>query len=121
MPLFRLLVILLLLVACGSTQRERTIKATLTAVNETRDAFVTFDQVTQSAIVDMAPTFERGSAMLAIYRKKREPVVEAFAVVYRAIAIAATANSDASVIGMLTAAKQIAAAWKQLKEGEYAP
>lgn len=116
-----LVILLVLLAACGATQRERTIKATLVAVNQARDVFFTFDRVTQSAIVAAAPTYDRGAAALASYRKVREPVVESFAVAYRAIATAATVKDDLSLAGMLIAARQIADAVHALKQGEYAP
>lgn len=112
---FRLLVVLLLILAsCGASQREQTIKAALATVNQTRDAFVDFDRAAQSNIVEVAPDYERGAAMLALYRKKREPVVEAFAATYRAIAIAATGNS--ALAPMLVVAKQLAAEFTKLKE-----
>lgn len=119
----RLAVLFLLcaIASCSASQRERTIKATLVAVNESRDAFVLFDRTTQAAIVATAPTYERGAAALVAYRQKREPVVDGFAVVYRAIAIAATVNDDPSVATMIAAAKDIASAWKALKEGNHAP
>lgn len=116
-----LFVTLFVVASCSASQRERTIKTTLTAVNETRDAFVHFDNVTQLAIVNVAPSYERGAAALAVYRKKREVVVEAFAAVYRAIATAATVNDDPSLVTMLTAAKQIVDAFHNLKQGDYAP
>lgn len=106
---------------CGASQRERTIKATLVAVNETRDAFVSFDQATQLAIVQAAPTYERGTVALHVYRSKREAVVEAFELVYRAIATAATLDDDPSLATMLAAARSIATAFNALKQGEYAP
>ena len=106
---------------CSASQRETTIKATLAAVNESRDAFVVFDRATQAAIVETARTYERGVEALAHYREKREPVVLGFTVAYRAIAIAATVNDDPSVASMVDAAKQVADAWKALKEGSYAP
>lgn len=107
--------------SCSASQRERTIKTTLVAVNETRAAFVTFDRTTQAAIVELAPTYERGAAALIEYRKKREIVIEAFAIVYRAIATAATVNDDPSIATMLAAAKQIADAFHHLKQEEHAP
>lgn len=117
----RCVLVLVMLAACGASQRERTIKATLATVNEVRDAFVTFDRTTQLAIVNAAPTYERGAAALKTYRAKRDLVAEAFAVVYRAIATAATVNDDPSVATMLVAARQIADAFRSLKEGSYVP
>lgn len=116
-----ILVALVAATACSASQRERTIKATLAAVNESRDAFIVFDRTVQQTIVATAPTYERGVDALAKYRTKREVVVDGFTVVYRAIAIAATVNDDPSVATMIAAAKDIAATWKALKEGDHAP
>lgn len=116
-----LVVLVVVLAACGASQRERTIKATLATVNQASDAFASFDHATQTGIVAAAPTYERGAAALAAYRKKRELVVDAFALVYRAIATAAMVDDDPSLVNMLTAARQIAAAFHSLKQGDYAP
>ncbi len=92
---------------CGPSTRERTIKTTLATVNAARDAFVVFDEKAQLAIANNAPVTEV-SALLVTYRQKREAVVEAFTIVYRAIAIAATANDDPSIAAMFLAARQVA-------------
>lgn len=110
------ILLLLSLVACGASQRERTIKATLATVNASRDAFVAFDRATQDTIVATAPSFERGADLLRSYRDKREPVVAGFTAAYRAIAIAATVEDDHTVAAMIAAAQQIVDAFKKLKE-----
>lgn len=101
---------------CGASQRDRTIKTTLAAVNETRTAFVVFDRAAQAAIVATAKSYDDGAAKLAAYRAKREIVVDAFAFVYRAIATAATVNDDPSLTAMITAAAGIAEAFRDFKE-----
>lgn len=120
-PVRLVLLVVLALAACGASQRERTVKATLAAVNETRDAFIVFDRTVQQTIVDTAPTYERGDAALLRYRVKRVRVVDAFALAYRAISIAATVNDDPSVATMAAAARAVADAWRLLKEGDHAP
>ena len=118
----RLVVVVALVVAgCSASQRERSIKATLSTVNEMRDAFVVFDRNTQDAIVAIAPSYERGLAALLVYRKRREAVVEAFAVVYRAIATAATTDEYTALPEMIAAARRIAEAFDKLKDEEHAP
>lgn len=111
-----LLVALVLAAACGASQRERTIKTTLAAVNEARTAFVVFDRAAQSAIVATAKTYDGGVEDLRAYRAKREIVVDAFAFAYRAIATAATLNDERSLTDMITAAAGIAAVVRDFKE-----
>lgn len=95
---------------CGAAARERTLNATLVAVNAARDGFIEHDRLTQTAIVDAAATREAAVAELAAYRKKREPVIEAFTATYRALAIAAVLEDDPTSLGsLLFTAKQLAA------------
>lgn len=101
---------------CGASARERTIKTTLAAVNETRVAFVVFDRGAQSAIVATAQSFEQGAAALQAYRAKRELVVDAFSFAYRAIATAATLNDERSLTEMISAAAGIVGAVRDFKE-----
>ncbi len=117
----RLILLVSLLVACGATQREQTIKATLATVNEARDAFVVLDNSAQQAIIAIAPSYERGLAALLAYRKRREVVVDAFAAAYRAIAMAAAADDSTSVPDMLTAARYVVGAVKTLAQTEASP
>ena len=114
----QLLVILLVAVGCGASQREHTIKTTLAAVNEARDTFVTLDNRAQQTIIAVAPNYERGLAALLVYRKRRDTVVEAFAAAYRALAIAATANDSTSIPTMVTAARYVVGALNALKDAE---
>lgn len=81
--------LLVLLVACGASARERTIRTALVTVNEARDAFVIIDRDVQLAIVAKASSKDEGVATLAIYRKQREGLITAFEEAYRSIAIAA--------------------------------
>lgn len=95
---------------CGASARERTLNATLVTVNAARDGFIEHDRVTQLALVDAAPTREAAVAELAAYRKKREPVVEAFTAAYRALAIAAVLEDDPkSLSNLVLVAQQLAA------------
>lgn len=116
-----LIILLVLAAACGAGQRERTIKATLAAVNEARDTFVRYDNVAQQTIVSVAPNYERGLAALLVYRKRREVVVEAFAKAYRAIAMAATLNDATTIPEMIAAARYVAGALNTLKDTEHSP
>lgn len=118
----KLLLVLYLLATCGGqSQRERTIKATLVAVNQARDAFIAFDSKTQDLIADTAPSVARGMELFAAYRAKRELVVKAFELAYRAIAIAATANDDPSFKSMLDAVRAITKAYENFQKDKHAP
>lgn len=96
--------------ACGASHREKTIKATLSTVNAVRDDFIALDGRAQMAIVDAAKTREEGVSRLEAYRAKRDVITQGFAVVYKAIAVAATTSGDPSVANMLDAAKKLQAA-----------
>ncbi len=121
-PVRLLLFVSLFLVACGATQRERTVKATLAAVNEARDAFVAFDNAAQQTIIAIAPSYEKGLAALLVYRKRREFVVEAFASAYRAIAAAAaTDDAPTAIADMIAAAQHLHGAFNALKATETTP
>lgn len=117
----KLLLLVCLALGCSAAQREKTIKATLVAVNEARDQFVAIDKAAQQTIVVLAPSYERGYAALLVYRKKREVVVEAFAVAYRAIAMAATTDEYTAIPNMIAAARYVAGALNALKEAEVTP
>lgn len=108
------IILLLVLVACGPSQREQTIKITLTRVNQARDAFIVLDQKIQAAIVDSAKTFEEGVARLEAYRQKRALAVQGFEIAYRMIAIAATSDDDKSLLTMLATMREIISAVETL-------
>ena len=107
-----LLLVLCVLATCGASQREKTIKTTLAAVNDARDMFIVLDSKIQNAIADSAKSVEDGIARLDAYKKKREAGVAVFEAAYRSIAIAATANDEKSVVMMLSTIAQV----KQLIE-----
>lgn len=116
MRLRALPLLLVLLVACGASARERTIRTALVAVNEARDAFVIVDRDIQLGIVKVATSKEDGAAKLADYRKSRENLVAAFEVAYRAIAIAATIDDGTrSLAAALEAMRKIEMLVGQLK------
>lgn len=93
-----LLIVLCLLVACGASQREKTIKATLVAVNASRAAFGELDLTRQRAILSACnpPTcFEADyNKQIAAYRATRESIVKAFEDAYRTIANALALYDD---------------------------
>jgi hypothetical protein len=88
------LLICLILSACVSSQREKTIKTTLISVNALRDGFIKYDGEHQAEIVEKATSLEAGTAALATYRAQREDVLKAFVLVYHAISAAVVLNDD---------------------------
>lgn len=96
--------------ACAASQRESTIKAALITTDAARDAFIAYDDTAQDKIVTAATSLEQGRAALADYREKRARYVTAFAVAYRAIAVAVTLNDQPSLTGMQAAVAQVLAA-----------
>jgi hypothetical protein len=105
--------------ACAPSMREKTIHATLVATNASREAFVTFDENRQLAIVENAPTREEALAQIEAYRKKRDRLVVAYEHVYRAIAIATVLQADArSLANVIAAAKILESEIKALTGGK---
>jgi hypothetical protein len=99
-----LALLLALCLACTASAREKAIASTLATTDAARVAFVTFDANYQQGLLAKAtdkPTLDK---QLADYRGKQAKVEAAFALAYRAIAAAATVNSDASLSGMVSAA-----------------
>ncbi len=93
--------------ACGGSKRTRTLGATLTAVNAARDGFVAWDHQHQQVLVEHASSRDDADKALADYHGKRAPVVAAFEVVYRAIAVAATQSDGPSLSAALDKAAQL--------------
>ena len=99
-----MLLVAFALFACGASAREKTISTALATTDAARAAFVAFDATHQTAIVTKAPDDATGKAQLAAYRATQAKIVLGFVTVYRAIAIAATANNDQSLAGLLSVA-----------------
>ena len=107
-----LLIVLCALAACGASQRERTIKMTLVAVNATRDSLPALDLAAQRAILAACnpPTCDKAEfdRRVAEYRAKREEIGKAFEATYQAILTAAVLSDDKkSIAVMLESAKAI--------------
>ena len=105
--------VVIALVACGASARQKTIATTLAATNAAADAFVAYDQDHRTSIVTHATSHENGVALLSEWDGTVDTVNTAFTTVYKAIATAATVNDDPSLAGMLQAwtivQKQLAA------------
>lgn len=80
--------------ACGPGARLSALQATLKSVDAAREAFVVWDDATQTRIVDEAPSLDEGRAQLAAHRARREHLVAVFEAAYRTLA-AALADPEA--------------------------
>jgi hypothetical protein len=113
------LLLALVLFACGASARERAISTALVATNATRDGFIAFDARHQQQLVDSATSLEEGRARIDAYRRQREPIVQGFATVYRAIAMAAVLTDDPTAIpNLLRAADLLRTAIHDLTGGK---
>lgn len=113
-----LLVLVLAFTACGASQREKTLKVTLVAINAARDGFLVHDEARQGAIVAKAHDLEDGKTQLAAYRLARVEVVEAFELAYRTLATATFLSDDPSV---KNAGKALASLLETLKRVTLSP
>lgn len=99
-----LLLLVVVLAACGASSRQKAIATTLVAVNAASDSFVAYDQDHRSHIVADAKSHEQGKAALDDWDGTVAKVQVALTAAYRAIATAATLDDDHSLAGMLSAA-----------------
>jgi hypothetical protein len=109
-------VLALLLLACGSSAREKTLRAQLVVLNEARDRFAAIDETAQMRIVEHAPSLEVGRASLSAYRLKRDVVLRAYENAYRMLAAAATGS--AAIADVLGAVERISDAVVEMDGGK---
>lgn len=93
--------------ACSNAQRHDTIHASLVSVNAARDGFLAWDRRHQQTIIDRAASREDAKRELGDYRATQTQVTEWFAVVYQALATAATENDEPSLTAAVHAATDI--------------
>lgn len=104
-----------LVVGCGASQREATLRTSFVTVNAAKDGFAAWDQAHQAALVDEATSLSDGQAKLAAYRASRERVDAAFEVAYRAVAFAAVTDG-APLSQVIAAVEALHAAIAALRE-----
>lgn len=95
-PLPLLLVLLVVLGACGASSRTKALQANLFALNVARDTLLEVSRTREGQIVADAKTKEDGRAELDAWRARVDPVVEALAKGYRVIAAAALLSDSQS-------------------------
>lgn len=99
-----LLLLVLVVAACGASQREKTINATALALRGATTAFLSYDEHKQADIVNAAPTLDEGKAALQAYREKRAPVQKSLETAYTALGLALVLDSDADQLTKAVAA-----------------
>lgn len=109
-----LLLLVVLLAACGASARTKALQTQLLAVNVARDTLVAVSEKRQAQLVESAVSVDDGKAKLAAFRKAREPVVEAFEKAYRAIAAAALIDDASSVTEIAAAVMNAVTLVKEL-------
>lgn len=82
---------ILLLGACGASERQTAVRHALTALNTASAGFSTWDKQHQESIVrdPSLTSLEDGEKRLTAYRAAREPVLHAVTAAYAALALAA--------------------------------
>lgn len=100
------LLLSLVLSACGAGQREDTLRATYLSVTAAQAGFTTWDAEHQGFIVEQATSLEQGKEELRVYRQNREEILLAFSAAYHAIALAAM-DEDTPLLEMLAAAQAL--------------
>jgi len=99
-PLALLFVVLFMLVACGSTAREKTIHAALVSTKAAHAGFKAFDDRHQAEIIATTPNAVDVPAALAAWRVRRDKVSAIFIDVYEAIAVTAALDDQASLVNL---------------------
>lgn len=120
--LFNICLALVILTACGPSQRQRTLNLSFTAANAAKAGFEAWDAEHQTTLVTSATSLADGQAKLAHYRQARAVVVEAFALTYAALAAGAI-DSKTPTLRVLGALQQLvdAIATLQGRPGTSAP
>lgn len=107
------LLLLVVLVACGASQRTKTIRATFDATTIAADSLVAFSRAREQAIFDTATSKEAVETGIKEFRGKVDHVERTVAAVYRMTAAAALANDDQSLAALVKVAGIL---WTELKE-----
>lgn len=120
-----LIVLALLVAACGPSARQRALSTTLAALDGAREGFVSFDEITQDKILasidPQTTSLEAAQKKIADYRAKREPVVKAFMIAYSALTTAAINLKDMSFADAIDRAADLYMAIKEFKESLATP
>lgn len=97
---------------CGPGSRTKALRTTLASIDAARAAFVTWDDKTQTRIVDEASSLDEGRAQLAAHRVKRDRLTSYFELAYRTIA-AALAAEDGDTLKVVGAVSELWTAYEK--------
>lgn len=87
---------LVALPGCGSSQRQKTLHASVLAINAARDGFHVYDRQHESDLIKNATTREQITVSIEAYRMHADAVYAALEIAYEAIDAASTTNDDPS-------------------------
>ena len=112
-----LLLLVVMLAACGATAREKAISATYVGINSARDGFIAYNARHENDLVQGSQSREEAIQKLVSYRMKREHVTEAFIAAYHALSAAVLVENDPkSLPNLLQAAADLKAAIAALEK-----
>jgi hypothetical protein len=104
-----LLLLVVVLAACGASSRTKALRAAHISVNVTRDTVLEVSRTRETQIVDACNppscTLEQGRAQLAAWRGKVDDVVGKLATAYRLLAAAALGSDAESASEAIKAVK----------------
>lgn len=106
------------LTACGASQREKTITASVTLLNAARDGFTVYSRKHQDDLVEASATIEEAHAAVAKWRQEREHYELEFKLGYDLLKVATKQNDEPSLRAAAQKAVEIAATIKQLIGGK---
>lgn len=113
------LVLLIVLMACGPSARQQTLRTMYTGATTAQAGFVAWDKEKMLSLSREATTLEDLQVKIAKYKEARSPVVDAFEVVYRGLAAAALLDEDqASLVSAVGAFEQLRLALRTLTGGK---
>ena len=112
----RLVLLCLLVAACGTSSRTKALRVNLVAVNVARDTMLTVSKEREAQIVEKATSKEEGRAQIDAWRAKVDVVAKVIDDAYRAIHDAALLNNIKSEGEALAAVAKALALIKELKQ-----
>lgn len=108
--------ILMAMVACCTSARQRTIHAAAVTMSAAADGFDAYDAERHAQILRDATSEEDGIAKLAAYKARRDAVLAKIAAALHAIAVAAVLDDKpASLATVVETVAEAQRAWEALK------
>jgi hypothetical protein len=92
--------VMVVMMACGASARQKEINTALSVTNTARDAFHAWSLPHERAILAASKDDATFKTEIAKYRNEQVKVEQLFAAVYNAIAAAATVNDQQSITSL---------------------